>query len=1768
MQNVGFYAEAPAATRQRALISSNVVVGVLLILVMVVGGYFRFIGRNWDDFVGFHPDERFLTSFVGAQMGRGWLSFTDGNEAEQAAHCEAAYPQTEGVGGFFDARCSDMNPHNLNAGHFAYGTMPVFSAYWMGTLLDQITEQTGWTNADRLTLLWRTMSAYYDTLVILVVFLAGTKLRNKWLGLTAAALYAGAVLPIQIAHFATADGMTNMWVALTLLFSIRAQADGRWWDFAAAGAAFGAALASRFNVFPLVIVIIFAAFIRMMPSFDGGVPSFARRREFASSFGKLALAGILTLLVFRIFNPYAFVGPGFFGLLPNQRWLDDLAQARFETSSANDNVPNWQWAGRTPYLFAFNNMVLWGMGVALGLTGWLAWIWAGWRILRGKLGALKYAPLVLWILVYFGWVGGNFVMSMRYYLPLYPAFALLAGWALVEIVQRGWNGRARFGALRRVGSTLVLVGVVGFTLLWAAMFTNIYRHMATFTQLGQWTWQYLPGDFAMTIEGAPENVSLINIALVNSNGIPNDNLSNATHLQPNLPVSYTFTVPASGVVSSIYAPRIGAVDPFNRTSTLRFTIASEDGMQIFSEAELAADFPYDPNMVGESYTIPLDEPLVVEQGERYTFSVVVASSAAVATTGTVVTWEGAWDEPVPSQVCTLPVGVTLEDDPPPGLLSIEECNRRNASATLVTTNQLDLAREDEETKRADMLRVLDSTDYIMIGTNRRYDSQSRNPARWPLTNRYYDALFSGELGFELVETFHETFELGPLRVSDQYLPTYNAPEWLNEFESEEAFTVYDHPAVFVFKKSEDYDSQAVADILYDVELTRVYDVVQFNNQCPEDPELYFCNPTLVNVATLSTEQASKAPTMLWFTDEMQEIQYNNGTWSERFDSSSPVNTTPVVSVVAWWVVVMLCGLATFPLLFVLLPGLADRGYAFGKFMGMFLAGWITWYLASAKIPVWSQVGLIGALLFLLAVGLLLLWRARGDFVTYIRQHWRLLLVIEIVTLVAFLAFLGVRLTNPDLWHDSFGGEKPMDFAYFNGVLRSTVFPPIDPWYAGGFINYYYFGYVIVGVPTLLLKLIPSIAYNLILPTLFATAGIGAFSIAFSVVSALRERISDGSWRRLGNPYLAGIAALLMAVVFGTLDTPRVALVGVANLGGYTRMDSLTDFLIEEYTRENGMPPTDADTLRLMQRAQENRLGDRLRYELKTAGDILGALGRGFTALLNGNPLYVSSERWFWGPRSILAEQPVDSGGAIVEMPIFTFIYGDMHAHMISMPMQFFVFAFVLNEVLLAGDDRRRSSARWLALAVGAITVGMLRATNTWDWITYMILGVAGLSFAWWLRWRGGRWLPLSRRSLIDFAGRVGGFVVLSMIAVLPFTTWYTSTYNRVLPWEGNRTPLWAYFDIHGLFLFLIVSLLVWETGRWLRSVKVASLRGRFEVLLVLLLIVFGLLILAAMLSAMSYQVTLVALPLLLWTALLFFRHGQTRTMQFVLALVGLALGLTLGVEYIVLDGDIGRQNTVFKFYLQAWLMFSVVGGVAFAWLIRSMGQWRASLQTVWSFVLVLLVAVASLFPIMATRGKAEFRMPAIQRADGSKPELPATLDGAEFMTWAQRWEGDLDLLQVNPTLAPFPLQEDYQMIRWLQENVEGTPTIIEGLGDDTQYRWNGRISIYTGLPAVIGWNFHQRQQRTLEPMGRIVEMRNANVNAFYETHSVGTAWQILDFYDVDYVIVGRLEQAYYNAEGLDKFNDMVEEGLLEVVWHQGESTIYRVNKNAQLTERG
>ncbi|NWG18250.1 MAG: hypothetical protein HXY41_16630 [Chloroflexi bacterium] len=1722
-------------TRAFYLTRSEVLVGMLLALVLLAGGYFRFIGLNWDDFVRFHPDERFLSDVVASMNGA--LRVTNDFPDEMYRRCLERYPDTGGRGGFFDAECSPLNPNNVGHGLYVYGTLPSFLVRWTADVVVQATGDTIWGTYTGVHLVGRALSATAEIGVILAVFFIGVQLYSRWVGLTAAALYACAVFSIQQAHFWTTDPITNLFAILAIWAAVRVQRYGGLSHYLEFGLWCGAALASRINTAPLIGLLLVAAGVQALPALDGRLAWRERRRIFGQIAAGLVAAGLLTLLTFRIFNPYAFNGPGFFGLSINTRWLQDMGEAQYLVSGNAESPPNWQWVGRTRYLFPWLNMNLWGMGVALGLAGWAAWAWSGWRLACGGRDALRNLLPFVWILVYFGWLGNQWVMSMRYYLPMYPVLALLAAWALWELVRRA--DRSGIG-WRKIGAQALLAGVVGFTALWALMFTNIYRHLFSPAAASHWIIENISADFSMRIEGA--DAPLINIAVPNGFGGDDTPLEQlASQYQPGEVFSQTFTAPADGVVPSVYAPHLGQLDTSGEPAALRIAISASDGSIVLAEGRLTAELPRDDHPLGRAYEITLSPALEVQAGQSYRFSFEVLAGGPVVSGGPVFTWEGSWDEPVPPKVCDLPDGITLADDPQPGLKGPHDCGGVDLWAAHINGYKLEVYWEDEQYKRDRFARVLDETEYLIIGTNRRYDSQSRIPYRWPMTNRYYEALFSGELGFERVETFHQAYKLGPLRVSDQHLPFYDSPDWLNEFEAEEAFHVYDHPAVMIFRKTAAYSSEKMRDILNSVSLVNINGGVQTRYACPwlpvDSTQALYCDPTLPGVVPLYSLPASAVPTLLEFTPEQRVLQTEGGTWSERFDSDGAINTRPALTIVGWWATILVIGWATWPLLFALLPGLADRGYGFAKLVGLLLIGWGTWYVASARVPVWSQDGVAAGLVILAAISGWAAWRKRAELGAYVREHLPRLIWIEAITLGAFVFFLAIRLMNPDLWHPSFGGEKPMDFAYFNGVLRSTIFPPIDPWHSGGYINYYYWGYVLVGVPVLMLGIVPSIAYNLIIPTLFALTGIGAFSAAFNVVSAWRERRAESldpeKLRRVGNPWVAGLAALLLTVVLGNLDTPRVFIAeALTRTGYYQQPTALQDYLVRQYSEQHdgASPPADV-------------LSQIIEQATRESADAAASAARGLSLLFQGQPLDLAPNRWYWAPTRILSEPPVSSGGAIVEMPFFTFLYGDLHAHMISMPMMLFLMAFVLNEVLLAGDDRRRGWARWLALAVGAGTTGLLRATNTWDWITFMILGVAGLGFAWWLAWR-----RLTRRSLVNLAARLGGFVAFSFLAALPYTTWYAAVYSRAMAWEGARSPLWAYFTIHGLFLFLVVSLLVWDTGRWLRSMYVRSLRGRGTNLVILLVAGLAMLAGIVLLSIAGYPVTLVAAPLILWVAALFFRQGQSREMQYILALAGLALSLTLGVEYIVLEGDVGRQNTVFKFYIQAWLLFSVAGGAAAAWLLNHMPRWPGLARNFWLAFGGLLVAVATLYPVMATRGRALDRMASV----------PPTLDGMEYMLYAQHFEGSTDVLMANPNAAPFLLSGDYNMIRWLQENVQGSPVIMEGRAD-REYRWESRIAIYTGLPSVNGWNFHQRQQRTFDPLPRLVEQRVANINAFYSTTDIRMALDILRHYDVLYVIVGSLERAYYPPSGLLKFDQMAANGLLEVVYRDGDSAIYRVN---------
>lgn len=1875
----------------RSRMRKALVTTLILVPILLLGGFFRYFALNWDDFAGLHPDERFLTMNLlplvggaleftpdqsefpnqllmvsssdsanytlatfetdtrlaigafadqpGAQLAVWWLrdpnrvrTFNSSEDALRALlareiqgfivpesggeflsadlqpiatfrsedfqriRCQALYPNSNGIGGYFDARCSNLNPHNSAAGFYAYGTLPLFMAHFAGQFVQsQAAAGSPIFDYQNVTLVWRWLSAFFDVGTVLMVFFIGSRMHNRWVGLLAALLYATAPLAIQKAHFGTVNAISAFFVALALYAAVAVQDRGRLIYYALFGFAFGAALAGRINLAPLAGVILLAGGVQALTASDHSVPWRLRRTSLLKTFLGIFIAGAASLLTFRILNPYAFTGPGFFEILPNARWFADLASGSFGVSGAMDSPPNWQWLNRPAYLFPLKDIVLWGLGIGAGLLACFGTLWSVWRMLRARPGALRNLIIVAWLIVYFAYMGRVWVMTMRYYLPLYSSLAIIAAWALWEIwklarqpgreplsarlllvifaailgaipafhiinsIPLNATALAAFGlgltlmvaailpGLRHIRPVILVAFVAGFTVLWGAMFTNgIYGQQSARIQAANWLRTSIPGDFALAIDGAPDGTPLINLGLMNSRAesstSPDALFTAATRLETQVPQYIDFTVPATGPVYEIFAPHLG--DPFNDDAEeiIQFSITRVDDPLLtpLGEATLTANLSRDSHVLGESYRIPLNTPFMAEAGVRYRFKV-EAFKGPILVAGSVVLTEGDWDDRLTTVRVCQREGMEQYSNLPAGAFRIEECAVIEPWYGLVHSYDLALSYPvDEPLKEQSFINGLEVGDYITITSNRFYDTVTRNPLRWPQSTRYYEALFSGELGFDLVATFHRHYELGPLSVSDQHLPIYESPRWMNEYEADEAFHVYDHPVVFVFQKRPDYDHQRATAILTSVSTTRIEQLFAQPGEFGEQ---------LLGVVYWTSLQADEARLGLMQPPDILAINTAGGTWAERFNRESLLNTNQIAGALAWWLVMMFYGWVVWPLLARVFPRLPDRGYGIAKVVGLLLVAWIAWTGASIQLPLWNQGGIAFTLGALALLSIALSWSQRRSLWAWVRENRNQILLIEGLSFALFIAFIGVRLTNPDLWHSYKGGEKPMDFAYFNAILRSTIFPAIDPWFADGYLNYYYFGFVLVGSPVLLLQIVPSFAYNLIIPTLFAVTGIGAFSAAFNITASWNNTGADTHARkqhRSANPYAAGIMALLLCVVLGNLDTIRVLGNGLARLGGYQTPLGIQDYFQRQYMERYAISqdgvlvlPFERE-LELSARITAPSVFDHIEYELANSTALVRGLVSGTVAALGGSPLPIGSDRWYWGPSRVLAETPGVEGNAITEMPYFTFLYGDLHAHMINLPVLLLVIIFVFHEVRQAETAQRDRISQFLAVAIGAVAVGLINAINTWDWPGFLLFSVIGLGYAWWLRWR-----TINRTSLLDMLFYIGGFLLLSRAAALPYTTYYAATYGSLQLWDGGKTPIWAYFDIHGLFLFLIFSLLVWDTARWFRTIRMSNLRGQANVALIMLLMGLLAALLIMGLSLMGYQVVLIAVPLILWMIPLFFRRGQSREMQFVIVVTGLALAMTLGVEFIVLSGDIGRQNTVFKFYMQAWILLSVAGGAAFAWVLCNIDSWSGWLRYLWSLPLAVLFGIALMFPVMATRGRAMDRM---------VPDLPITLDGMDYM---QRTEHVL--LDYG---VPISLADDYTIIRWMQDNVQGSPVIMEGRSAASEYRWNGRIAIYTGLPSVLGWRFHQTQQRTFDPLPRLVNQREENIKTFYNTESLEAAVRMLRHYRVQYVVVSTMERTITTPEGLAKFQDMASMGLLRVAYQVGESILYEVDQAA------
>lgn len=1814
----------------------NLIFDLLLLLILLVGTALRMAGSYWGEYTYMHPDERFLI-WVGSDISPVKLSANPNATSAEDQFTKEWLSLSE----YFDTANSPLNPHNRGHGFYVYGTLPMFLTRVAVELIK------GHSGFQEMTDVGRPLSALADLLTVLLVYLVAAKLYDRRVGLLAAAFSAAAVLQIQQSHFFTMDTFINLFTFLAFYFAVRVCAGNgaeAWadepapveteetlpapargiqetfkgfvshpyfWLSLAFGIALGMAVASKLNAVLMALALPAAMVMRLI-----SLPPKKREEAVLPMFFYLCLAAAASFITFRIGQPYAFSGPGFLGIQPNPLWIENIKSLLAQSAGDVDFPPALQWA-RRPVWFSGQNLVLWGLGLPLGILAWAGFLAAGWRILKGEWQ--RHALIWGWTAAYFLWQSMAFNPTMRYQLPIYPTLAIFAAWVVFYIYDQGKRSAIIHlpATIRNLPWNKVLAVVIGALVLvgtyaWAVAFTGIYVRPFTRVAGSRWIYQNVPGPINLHIqtdEGLKNqpvpvsdqytirtNLPLLTSFIANQSGtldeiylghvldrnlttssnelrltvssLPNgemplgggslrvipslnsqtEGLGYVLTLDSPIPlikeISYYLTlfdplgnktwdlcsefsvflqtpqgldeirlvtpvectIPAGGRMTlsfqspkeasliEIYLSKAEYQAPPAELKTLLVTISPLSQNQPAASGSMTSEFVEGKEGYGKGYLIKLDQPVQVEKDMTYSLSIaIVSGEGSLTLRGSAIANEGEWDDSLPLR--------TDGYDPFGGLYT--------------TDLNFNMYWDDNLDKLARFSRILDEAEYIVITSNRQWGTLPRLPERFPMSTTYYRNLlgcppertvewcyrvakpgkFNGNLGFELVETIQSNPSIGPLSINTQF--------------AEEAFTVYDHPKVLIFRKTEQYDPKKVRDILGAVDFSKIIH--------------------------LTPKKAGSYPGNLMLPDDRLAEQQQGGTWSELFNPNALQNRNQFVGVIIWYLVITLLGWAAYPVLRLALPGLPDHGYPLARTAGMLALSYFAWLAGSLRIP-YSRLTIALIFLVMLLFGLYLAYRQREALKQELRSGRKYLLLVEGLSLVFFLAFLLVRLGNGDLWHPYFGGEKPMDFSYFNAILKSTSFPPYDPWYAGGYLNYYYYGFVFVGTLVKLLGILPAFAYNLILPSMFSMIASGAFSGAWNLVSHQQSAISDKPPAASGQETLdpgrqpsnfgrlssftvwAGIAAAVMMLVLGNLGTLRMIFRGYAILGLEGKQFEETG-LVERWS----------------------------------------AAGKGLGQVVSGASLPYGIGDWYWTPSRLMP--PGDN--AITEFPAFTFLYADPHAHLFALPIALLCLGWIFS----AAFSRAKWSSAWAALLgffMGALAIGSLRPTNTWDFPTYLALGCVALAYGIWQNDLDGTFfhnrllqplagLPKISKRLILTLGSLAVLAGLSVLLFRPYTQWYGQAYSSIEPWKGPLTPFSAYFTHWGLFLFIIVTWMVWETREWLASTPVSSLKKLnpyWEAIWLAVAVLLSLTILLAVKFPAQADpaqggglpfgkgvvIAVAALPLAAWAGVLLLRPKLPAAKRMVLFLVGTCLVITLFVEIYVLRGDIGRQNTVFKLYLQVWTMYAVCAGACLAWLYASFRKWSNAWYYTWQAVFAFLAFTALLFPLLATTAKVKDRM---------VPEAPRTLDGMDFMKYATyAW--------IDRTMD---LSQDYRAIRWMQDNIQGSPVIVEA-NSRNLYRWYNRFTIYTGLPDIAGWEWHQQQQRAVNP-GTWVSQRINEIDEFYNTIDIELASNFLKKYNVKYIVVGQLEQASYPGAGLEKFNANAGK-LWQSVYQDKETIIYKV----------
>ncbi len=767
----------------------------------------------------------------------------------------------------------------------------------------------------------------------------------------------------------------------------------------------------------------------------------------------------------------------------------------------------------------------------------------------------------------------------------------------------------------------------------------------------------------------------------------------------------------------------------------------------------------------------------------------------------------------------------------------------------------------------------------------------------------------------------------------------------------------------------------------------------------------------------------------------------------------------------WIFAIEVIGLAAFPLAFALFPKLTDRGYTTSKILGIIIIGYISWILSVLHILPSVRVSLIILVLIMASLSIWYILRNKKEFLNFFVSQYKVIILSEILFLLVITAWTVYRSYDPSINHT----EQPMDFAFLNASIQSYIGFPEDPWLEGHAISYYYFGYWMMGVISEMTGIASNISYNLSLSLIPALLATGVFGLVYNLTS------SNKNFKQIS--IIAGLIVTLLISVSGNLE-------GILEL---MRTNGIGSFNYWNWIHIKGM---------------EIPIGD------ATHG-------------------WLPQEFWWWfrASRVINSFEGLEAiDFTIQEFPFFSFLLGDLHPHLMSLPFVILFISLCWHWFLSTPQPPNilKKKQAILVLLMGLL-LGGLAFTNLWDlptfWTLFLVLAaVKSYQFS------DGRMRTILRQAVPVSLAVLG----IAILLYLPYFLTFRGSVSGILPVTVATRPVHT-FIVWGLFMITITPFLIGvfcETrlrSDWRRTSMLGLTIGFTPYIIWALLyltinsgsmtdILMRLLLISPFALLLSIAVFNV-----FWLA----KEEASESKLFAVILSGLGILLIMGSDLLFIrDSFNTRMNTVFKLYFQAWILLAIASGFAlYYWksIRDSASGWKLSLANIWAVVFVA-VFVASLYYAPAA---------VVAKSEGFSND--PTLDGLDFLKERSHAE--------------------YEAITFLKGKASSESTLVEAVGEWFDY---GLISRSTGIPSVFNWHGHQLQWRGESESFKI---RQFDITRIYETLDIEEAKIILSKYNINYVYIGPREREIYDVSGFKKFPAFMDE-----IFNRSGVKIYESNR--------